>query len=67
MPLNHAVGTVVNGCDARNITAVVIDGIARKWNGALTDVDLAAVRHSVEESRDRLMRSAGLKLNVVSL
>lgn len=55
MPLNDPVGTVVLGADARNISAVLVDGVPRKWNGQLLDVDLGALRDAVHASRDHLL------------
>ena len=51
MPLNDPIGTLVLGSDARNISAVLIDGEPRKWNGQVLDVDLAALRREVSASR----------------
>lgn len=51
MPLNDPIGTVVLGSDARNISAVLINGEPRKWNGHVLDVDLAALRAEVHASR----------------
>lgn len=51
MPLNDPVGTVVLGSDARNISAVLINGEPRKWNGQVLDVDLPALRAEVHASR----------------
>ncbi|MFF9336212.1 amidohydrolase family protein [Streptomyces albogriseolus] len=51
MPLNNPVGTVVLGSDARNISAVLINGEPRKWNGHVLDVDLSALRAEVNASR----------------
>ncbi|MET8989934.1 amidohydrolase family protein [Nonomuraea wenchangensis] len=59
MPLNDPVGTLVLGCDARNIDAVFIAGQVRKWAGTVLDVDLAALREDVSASRDRVLRAAG--------
>ncbi|GAA2275736.1 amidohydrolase family protein [Nonomuraea roseoviolacea subsp. roseoviolacea] len=59
MPLNDPIGTLVLGSDPRNIEAVFIAGRARKWAGAVLDVDLAALRQEVRESRDRVLRTAG--------
>ncbi|WP_457140263.1 amidohydrolase family protein [Modestobacter sp. SYSU DS0511] len=55
MPLNDAVGTLVLGADARNIDAVLVAGRARKWNGALVDVDVDALRTQVTASRDGVL------------
>ncbi|MER5727324.1 amidohydrolase family protein [Streptomyces sp. NPDC002138] len=51
MPLNDPIGTVVLGSDARNISAVLINGEPRKWNGQVLGVDLAALRDEVHASR----------------
>lgn len=59
MPLNDPVGTVVLGADARNITAVLVNGEPRKWAGRVLDVDLFALREQVRASRDRLVSQAG--------
>ncbi|MFF2938757.1 amidohydrolase family protein [Streptomyces niveus] len=55
MPLNDAIGTVVLGCDARNISAVLINGEPRKWNGDVLDVDLTALRGEVRASREYVL------------
>ncbi|MET9665006.1 amidohydrolase family protein [Streptomyces sp. NPDC006475] len=51
MPLNDPIGTVVLGSDARNLSAVLINGEPRKWNGQVLDVDLSALRTEVQASR----------------
>ncbi|WP_210593408.1 amidohydrolase family protein [Streptomyces sp. GESEQ-35] len=57
MPLNDAIGTVVLGSDARNISAVFINGEPRKWNGQVLDVDLAALRGEVHASREYVLNT----------
>ncbi|WPP34331.1 amidohydrolase family protein [Streptomyces sp. CL7] len=57
MPLNNPVGTVVLGSDARNISAVLINGEPRKWNGHVLDVDLSALRAEVNASRAYVLNS----------
>ncbi|MFI6444317.1 amidohydrolase family protein [Kitasatospora sp. NPDC050543] len=57
MPLNDAVGTVVLGCDARNISTVLVDGEPRKWNGRVLGVDLPALRAQVAASRDHVLNA----------
>lgn len=59
MPLNDAVGTLVLGADARNISTVLVDGIVRKRDGVLVGVDLAQLGHDVATSRDALVHRAG--------
>lgn len=50
MPLHDAVGTLVLGADRANITSVWVAGRVRKWDGALVDVDVDALRSSVHDS-----------------
>ncbi|MEU3340614.1 amidohydrolase family protein [Streptomyces sp. NPDC006668] len=57
MPLNDPIGTVVLGSDARNISAVLINGEPRKWNGHVLDVDLAALRSEVHASREHVLNT----------
>ncbi|MET7568797.1 amidohydrolase family protein [Streptomyces sp. NPDC005492] len=57
MPLNDPIGTVVLGSDARNISAVIVNGEARKWNGQVLDVDLPALRAEVHASRDYVLNT----------
>lgn len=58
MPLNDPTGTLVLGSDARNITAVFINGVPRKWNGQVLDVDLPALRAEVHASREYVLSAA---------
>ncbi|MCM9078161.1 MULTISPECIES: amidohydrolase family protein [Streptomyces] len=60
MPLNDPIGTVVLGSDARNISAVLVGGTPRKWNGRVLDVDLAALREEVRASRAYVLGAAGV-------
>ncbi|RRR74312.1 amidohydrolase family protein [Streptomyces sp. RP5T] len=57
MPLNDPIGTVVLGSDARNISAVLINGEPRKWNGHVLDVDLSALRSEVQASREYVLNA----------
>ncbi|MER7740291.1 amidohydrolase family protein [Streptomyces sp. NPDC096538] len=57
MPLNDPIGTVVLGSDARNISAVLVDGEPRKWDGRVLDVDLAALRDEVHASRAHVLNT----------
>ncbi|WP_405828504.1 amidohydrolase family protein [Streptomyces sp. NBC_01176] len=58
MPLNDPVATIVLGSDARNITAVLINGDTRKWNGEVLDVDLPALRSQVHASREYVLNTS---------
>ncbi|MFE4415682.1 amidohydrolase family protein [Streptomyces sp. NPDC056821] len=57
MPLNDPIGTIVLGSDARNISAVLINGKPRKWDGQVLDVDLAALRAEVHASREYVLNT----------
>ncbi|MFF4260057.1 amidohydrolase family protein [Streptomyces sp. NPDC001663] len=57
MPLNDPIGTVVLGSDARNISAVLINGEPRKWDGHVLDVNLAALRGEVHGSREYVLHT----------
>ncbi|MFF8024130.1 amidohydrolase family protein [Streptomyces sp. NPDC007896] len=57
MPLNDPIGTLVLGSDARNITAVLINGEPRKWNGQVLDVNLPALRSEVHASREYVLNT----------
>ncbi|MEU9431536.1 amidohydrolase family protein [Streptomyces sp. NPDC048252] len=57
MPLNDPIGTIVLGSDARNISAVLVNGEPRKWDGHVLDVDLAALRGEVHASREYVLNT----------
>ncbi|TQK42742.1 cytosine/adenosine deaminase-related metal-dependent hydrolase [Streptomyces sp. SLBN-118] len=57
MPLNDPIGTVVLGSDARNISAVIVNGEPRKWCGQVLDVDLPALRSEVHASREYVLNT----------
>ncbi|GGK00590.1 cytosine deaminase [Streptomyces camponoticapitis] len=57
MPLNDPIGTVVLGSDARNISAVLVNGEPRKWNGTVLDVDLSTLRSEVHASREYVLNT----------
>lgn len=58
MPLNDPIGTVVLGSDARNISAVLINGEPRKWDGHVLGVDLPALRDEVHASRRHVLNGS---------
>lgn len=58
MPLNDPIGTVVLGSDARNISAVLINGEPRKWDGHVLGVDLPALRDEVHASRRHVLNAS---------
>ncbi|MGW6906773.1 amidohydrolase family protein [Streptomyces sp. NPDC054940] len=57
MPLNDPIGTIVLGSDARNISAVLINGEPRKWNGQVLGVNLADLRGEVHASREYVLNT----------
>ncbi|WP_405625821.1 amidohydrolase family protein [Streptomyces sp. NBC_00016] len=57
MPLNDPIGTIVLGSDARNISAVLVNGEPRKWDGRVLDADLAALRGEVHASREYVLNT----------
>lgn len=57
MPLNDPIGTLVLGSDARNITAVFVNGQPRKWDGQVLDVNLPELRAEVAASRDHVLNT----------
>ncbi|MEU5705072.1 amidohydrolase family protein [Streptomyces aurantiacus] len=66
MPLNDPIGTVVLGSDARNISAVLVDGVPRKWNGQVLDVDLPALRDQVRASREYVLNTPAPRPDVIA-
>ncbi|MFE2088607.1 hypothetical protein [Streptomyces sp. NPDC059460] len=51
------VGTAVLGSDARNISAVLVNGEPRKWDGQVLGVDLPALRSQVQASREYVLNT----------
>jgi cytosine/adenosine deaminase-related metal-dependent hydrolase len=66
LPLNNAVGVVVNYAERHNVDAVFIAGKVKKWNGKLVGVNMAKVRKLAEESRQYLFAARGYTLNILS-
>jgi len=65
-PSNHAVGTVVNAADVRNIDTVIVGGKVRKFRGKLVGVNMEKFRQLADESRNYLFAKAGYKLDIFS-
>jgi 5-methylthioadenosine/S-adenosylhomocysteine deaminase len=59
-PLNHVPGAVVSLMDRSNVDTVIVAGRARKLQGKLLDVDLAALSTELQASRDYLFTTAGI-------
>ncbi len=54
-PVNDAVGAAVLGMQPQNVDTVFIAGKAKKRNGRLIGVDVAALMKKAEASRDWLV------------
>ena len=67
LPLNNAIGTVVQGADTKSVDIVLIAGQPKKWRGEMLGVDLDRVRSLAEESRDYLAAKCGWELDVFGL
>jgi len=65
MPLNNAIGTIVQGVDSRHVDTVLVAGQVRKWRGRSTYADVAALRTRLRRSRDHLADVAGWTLDPV--
>jgi 5-methylthioadenosine/S-adenosylhomocysteine deaminase len=65
LPLNNAIGTIVQGTDTRNVDTVFVGGRLRKWRGELVGADIDRVRQLAYESRDYLAARAGFTVNPV--
>jgi cytosine/adenosine deaminase-related metal-dependent hydrolase len=65
LPLNNAIGTIVQGTDTRNVDTVFIGGHLRKWRGELVGTDIGRVRQLAYESRDYLAAQVGFTINPV--
>jgi cytosine/adenosine deaminase-related metal-dependent hydrolase len=65
LPLNNAIGTIVQGTDTRNVDTVFVGGVVRKWRGELVGQDLGRLRSLAHESRDYLAARAGFTVDPV--
>jgi cytosine/adenosine deaminase-related metal-dependent hydrolase len=63
LPLNNAIGTIVQGSDSRNVDTVLVAGKVRKWCGKLVGQDLPMLRRMAYESRDYLAGKAGFTVD----
>ena len=59
MPMNNPRGGVVMSAHPGNVDSVWVAGTRVKAGGRLLDVDLAAVRRLVDDSRDYVFRTSG--------
>jgi 5-methylthioadenosine/S-adenosylhomocysteine deaminase len=65
-PANNAVGTVVHAADRSNVDTVLVGGRVRKSRGRLVDVDMAKLKHEVEESLAHLFAAAGYEPDILA-
>ncbi len=65
-PSNHAIGSVVQAADSRNVDTVIIAGKVRKLGGRLVGVNMNAFRKLADESRHYLFAKAGYTLDILS-
>ncbi|MDO8210141.1 amidohydrolase family protein [Conexibacter sp. CPCC 206217] len=66
LPLNNAIGTVVLGTDPSTVESVFVAGDVRKWSGRLVGHDVARLRRIVRASRDHVLESSGMRLDVLA-
>jgi len=59
-PIASHLGAVAGFAESQDVTAVVVDGVPRKWAGEVLGVDREALAERAEESRDRLLEQAGV-------
>jgi cytosine/adenosine deaminase-related metal-dependent hydrolase len=64
-PLNNAHSAVVNLMNPSHIDAVLIAGKVRKWRGALVGIDTDRAMREAAAARERVMRRAGFKVELV--
>lgn len=59
MPLNNAVGTIVQGVDSAAVDTVIVAGSIRKWAGSSMYQSTHALRERIRASRDYLAARSG--------
>ncbi len=62
-PVTDPIGTVVSAGHPGLVDTVLVAGRVVKRDGVLVDVDLAALRNQLLESRDRIAAAAGIPLD----
>jgi cytosine/adenosine deaminase-related metal-dependent hydrolase len=60
MPMNNAVGAVVQSMDVSNVDTVFVAGKAVKRNGLMVGVDTARIQRMVDRARDHVIAAAKL-------
>ncbi len=64
-PVNNAYGAIVHGCDTGNIDTVIIGGKIKKWQGELADADLDQILKQAAQSRDYVLKEAGISASII--
>lgn len=64
IPLNDAIGAIVEGMDVSNVDTVIVRGKIMKHNGALVGVNVDHVRALAERSRDYVVAQAKQKQRI---
>jgi 5-methylthioadenosine/S-adenosylhomocysteine deaminase len=64
-PLNNAPGVVVNLMNPSHVETVLIGGKVKKWRGNLVGVDVPHLLGLVAGARDRVLRRAGFKMDLL--
>lgn len=65
-PSNHAIGTVVQAADSRNVDTVIVGGKVRKLRGRIVGVNMENFRQMADESRNYLFAKANYSLDILS-
>lgn len=66
MPLNNAVGTIVQGVDSSHVDTVFVGGRLRKWRRELVGADVDRIRRQLRASRDHIAAAAGWAVDVLN-
>ncbi|WP_305787672.1 amidohydrolase family protein [Symbioplanes lichenis] len=64
-PIASHLGAVVSYAESQDVTAVVVDGVPRKWAGEVLGVDRAELARLAEASRDRILGQAGVDIEAL--
>ncbi|WP_033340933.1 amidohydrolase family protein [Catenuloplanes japonicus] len=64
-PIASHLGAVVSYAESQDVTAVIVDGVPRKWAGKVLGVDRADLAHRAEASRDRILTQAGVDIDTL--
>jgi 5-methylthioadenosine/S-adenosylhomocysteine deaminase len=62
-PIASHLGAVAAFAESQDVTAVVVDGVPRKWAGAVLGVDRQELARQAEASRDGLLKQAGVDVD----